>query len=46
MFLHDDLDDLSDDLSVIHCVDVDSLLFDDHFHDDLVLKLVVLSSVC
>ena len=40
MFLHDDLDDLcGDDLSVIPCLDVDFLFFDDH-----VVKLLILSS--
>ena len=47
MFLHDDHDDLNDDdLSVIPCFDVDFLVFDDHSKDDLVLKLLILSSAC
>ena len=47
MFLHDDLDDLNnDDSSVILCLDVDFLFFDDHSKDDLVLKLLILSSAC
>ena len=46
MFLHNDLDDLSDDLTVILCHDVDFLFFDNHSIDDLVLKLLILSSAC
>ena len=45
MFLHDDLDDLNDDLSVIPCQDVDFLFFDDKLrNDNLVLKLLILSA--
>ena len=40
MFLHDDFDNLSsDDLSVIPCLDVDFLFFDDY-----VVKMLILSS--
>ena len=46
MLLHGDLDDPDDDLSVTHSHDVDFFLFDDHSNDDLVLKLLVLSSAC
>ena len=44
MILHDDLDDLIDDLSVTFLYDVDFLLFDDHFNDDPALDLLFLSS--
>ena len=46
MLLHDDLGDLNDDLSVIHGHDIDFLFFDDPSNDNLVLKLLVLSSAC
>ena len=42
--MHDGLDDLADDLSVIHCYDVDFLSFDDHSSDDLAFGLLLLSS--
>ena len=42
--MHDDLDDLYDDLSVIQGHDVDFLFADDHSNDDLALELLVLSS--
>ena len=42
--MHDDLDDLGDDLSVIQGHDVDFLLSDDHSNDGLALVLLVLSS--
>ena len=41
--MHDDLDDLDDDLSVIQSHDVDILLFDDKLNDDdLVLEVLAL----
>ena len=43
MSLHDDLDDLNDDLSVI-CLDVDFLFSENH--DGLDLELLILSSAC
>ena len=42
--MHDDLDDLNDDFSVIHGHDVDFLFFDDHSNDDLPFRLLILSS--
>ena len=45
ILLHDDLDDLDDDISVIQSHDVDLLLFDDKLNDDdLVLEVLALSS--
>ena len=47
MSLHDDLDDLNDDLSVIHGLDVDFLFSEDHSIDDLIFfELLILSSAC
>ena len=42
--MHDDLDDLDDDLLVIQGCDVDFLFSDDHSNDDLALELLILSS--
>ena len=39
--MHGDVDDLNDDLLVIHGYDVDFLSFDDHSNDDLILKLLI-----
>ena len=42
--MHDDLDDLDDDISVIQSHDVNFLFSDDHSNDDPILELLILSS--